>query len=199
MTLDILSGMSHNETNNWNCTQETVLQKKGEQSMGYKWMHNKCCTRLTKYNNLLGIVAIIFGATSGTGAFLNLAFNNMMVEIVVGMTGYLSAASSALLKFLQLDKRAEEHKEAAIKFQALGSDIVNQLAMRRNDRFSGNEYMEKIRTKFDRLIAESPSIEQIVLNEFNKKFGEKDISKPDVANGIDVVVIQNGESKTENC
>lgn len=183
--------------NNWNGTQEKVLQQRGEQSLGYRWMHDRSCKNLIWYNNLLGILGIIFGTLGGTGALVNIAINNTYIEILVGIASYISAVSTALIKFLALDTRATEHKSAAIKFQAFSSEIINQLAMKRCDRKSGNEYMEATRLQFDRLVGEAPSIEQNVLNEFSKKFGEKDIAKPDVANGIDSIYIRTGNTSNQ--
>ena len=176
--------------NNWNSTQENLLRERGEQAFGYKWMHDRACKNLTWYANAIGVIGIIFGTVSGTGAFVNTITNNFAIEIVVGVCAYIVTVSTALLKFLALETTANEHKRAAVKFQALGSEIKNQLAMFRHERKSGNEYMEATRLQFDRLISEAPVINPSISEEFAKKFGNTNIAKPDIANGIDTIAIR---------
>ncbi len=176
--------------NSWNSTQENLLRERGEQALGYKWMHDRSCKNLTWYANTIGVIGIIFGTISGTGAFVNTITHNFAIEIIVGICAYIVTVSTALLKFLALETTANEHKRAAVKFQALGSEIKNQLAMFRYERKSGNEYMEATRFQFDRLVAEAPAIDPSITEDFTKKFGNTDIAKPDIANGIDTIAIR---------
>lgn len=175
--------------NKWNSTQEKVMQQRGEQALGYLWMHNKASKHFEWWNYFVGIIAIITGTTSGTGAIINIAFDSVILEIFIGFLAYVSGASGALMTFLSFEKKSGEHRQSATQFQAFVGEIKNQLAMKRCDRKSGNEYMEATRIQFDRLVSESPDIIQQILDQYTEKVGESEISKPDIANGVDTIII----------
>jgi len=179
-----------NKENNWNSTQEKLLQNRGEQAKGYRWMHNKSCKKYTFWYNILGILTIIVTSASGTIAFIDVGINMTAITIVIGVFSYIGAVTSALSKFMGLDILAEKHRKSAIKFHIFVSEIENQLAMRRCERKEGKVYMDAVKNHFNKLLEEAPAISEGVLSDFRKKFGDTAVSKPDVANGVDGIIIK---------
>jgi hypothetical protein len=190
--IDLKNNQEHNKDkeNNWNSVQEKLLQSRGEQAKGYRWMHNRSCKKYTFWYNVLGITTIVVTSASGTIAFVDVGVNMTAITIVIGVFSYLGAITSSLSKFIGLRELAEKHRKSAIKLHVFISEIENQLSMKRCDRKDGKIYMEVIKNHFNKLLEEAPALGEGVLSEFRKKFGDTGISKPDIANGIDSIFIK---------
>lgn len=181
----------HKDTsNNWNSTQEKLLAERGEQAKGLKWMHEKSSHSLYSTYNILGVLNIIFSSASGTGIFANFALNSTWVAILVGIMAYMAAILASIQKFLNLSKVSAEHKKISNQYQFLASEIEIQLALPRQDRLPGREYVETMQKKFNLLMTEAPEIPTTIVHLFEKRFGNRKIAKPDIANGIDPIQVR---------
>lgn len=169
--------------NNWNSVQEALLQSRGKQAKGYRWMHTEACKKYTFWYHVLGIGTIIITSASGTGAFIGAGLNMNTVSIAVGIFSYIGAVTSSLSKFMGLEALADKHRRSAVRFQVFISEIENQLSLKRCDRKDGKVYMEAVKNHFNKLLEEAPAINEGILSAFRKKFG-------DITNGIDTIHVK---------
>lgn len=184
------------KNNGWNNTLERLLQQWGEQSKGFQWMYNKTSRKYERWNRILGFASIALGSTAGTLSFINLLFTGEAITILAGLSGYVASMFGAMYQFLDLEKRVRQHKIFSIKYQNLATDIEYQLSLFRRDRLEGKKYMKEIKVLYDRYKGDAPPVPDDITHAFNKMFGEKNISKPDIAGEISKIIIKSNDSSS---
>ena len=56
-------------------------------------------------------------------------------------------------------------------------------------RTNAHDFLSICRAEYDRLIEQSPTIDDDIINTFRKKFKSYDVSKPAITNGLDKCII----------
>jgi hypothetical protein len=91
-------------------------------------------------------------------------------------------------------KRAEGHRISAIHYARLYRAITVELALPREERMQPHDFLKYVKDQYDRLQEISPLLPTEVINEFQHKFAnEKEISKPEEANGLEKIVVFRGD------
>jgi hypothetical protein len=87
-------------------------------------------------------------------------------------------------------KRSEGHRISAIHYARLYRFISVELSLPRDERMQPNDFLKYVKDQYDRLQEISPLLPPEVIAEFQKKFeNEKDISKPEEANGLEKITV----------
>jgi len=91
-------------------------------------------------------------------------------------------------------KRAEGHRISAIHYARLYRSVTVELSLPRDERMRPNDFLKYVRDQYDRLQEISPLLPTEVITEFQHKFAnEKDISKPEEANGLEKITVFRGD------
>lgn len=173
----------------WNTDQEKLLQHWGEQCKGLSWVHSHSAKKYKKLNDYTSISGIVFSGVAGAGTFVNIHCDTY-VAIIVGCIAIASAISSGVNKYLNYQQTSNLHRESSYKFQGLASEIEYQLATSRQYRTDSIKFIQECKELYDSLRGESPNVPDDIIKQFNNKFGESDIAKPEIANGISSITIR---------
>jgi len=103
----------------------------------------------------------------------------------VGGVNILAGIISTLQNFLRYAELMESHRSAGISWSKLGRDICVELALDPPRRKPARDFLNICRAEYDRLIEQSPMIDDSILTVFHSKFNETDINKPEMCNGLD--------------
>ena len=79
----------------------------------------------------------------------------------------------------------ESHRLCEIQWSKYGRNIAVELALDPKRRKPANDILKVSRAEYDRLIEQSPPIDDPILKQFKKNFKDIDIRKPDICNGLD--------------
>jgi len=91
-------------------------------------------------------------------------------------------------------KRAEGHRISAIHYARLYRAITVELALPREERMQPHDFLKYVKDQYDRLQEISPLLPTEVITEFQHKFAnEKEISKPEEANGLEKITVFRGD------
>ena len=134
--------------NGWNQNLEGYIQRLGERSGGYRWMHNKSASFFSWWYRALGITGIILGVASGTFNIPSLASGCTSSTVVLLYLStvfmYLIGVVLGIQQFLDLGGRKSDHTTAEANYSALYHNIRTQLSINRIERQVGKDYLEWI-------------------------------------------------------
>lgn len=182
----------------WNNTQEENLRTYGENAKVYKWLHRKMGVNLLNWDKYLGIATIIAGFGTGTTSFTSIISDNENLNIAITITGIISGVLTSLTHFLKLKDQATIHNNVAKKYNNLALDIQFTLSLKRTDRGPAIEYMKLIKERLALLDSESPDISKNILEEFDNKFKNSKILKPDLVGELDKIEKASSDASSDN-
>ena len=80
----------------------------------------------------------------------------------------------------------EAHRIAALAWSSLGRSIQIELALKDERRKNCRDFLKVSRATYDSLLESSPTLDQDVIQTFNKRFNKEypNVSKPIVCNGL---------------
>ena len=187
-------------TNTWNESQENLLKAISERSNCMRWLHSQCQTHFEYMNFYLTIPNVIISTLNGS---FTMSLNSLFPEpesqkyatTIIGLVSIFSAVLITMNQYVKSQQMMEAHRAAALAYGKLHRMISNELAMRRDQRSNGFEFLKVVRTEQDRLENMSPNILPNVINKFNRVFAHREIEKPEIAGDLDVVTVNTSAKK----
>jgi len=89
----------------------------------------------------------------------------------------------------------ESHRSSGVSWSKLGRNISIELALDKDKhRSKCSDFLAICRAEYDRLIEQSPMIDDDIISQFKKKFKKYKVSKPAICNGLDKCVIHSRET-----
>lgn len=173
--------------NGWNDKNETLIVSIGENAAAYKWMHEKSNSKYSSYDNLFGIIIIIFNTILTTQTFITT--ESEIIEISKKIFIYIVTLLAVVNNFLKYKELSINHLNAIKEFSELYHDIQQQMCMYRKDRDNASKYIKSVIKTYDSLIVSCPDISDSILSEFKKKFKNSDIEMPDISDKIQKIEI----------
>lgn len=180
----------------WNDTLERLAKSLGEQSAGYKWMHERSARYYLNVDRWLGIVLIMITGLTGTNIFISLTYNNSPItisQIIEGIILYIATVIGVIKQQLNSYENADERTSIATKYGYIYLDIKQNLALSKNNRPDAIQYIQKMNEKYNELIEYAPNIKQWIIDDFIEKYGKDPISMPDITGRIDDIIIHNSD------
>lgn len=182
----------------WNPKLEELMASEGEKCRGLAWLHNQAEKKYVKLNTYIALPVI---ALSAIGGFLNASTGSILPQDT-STSGALGAVSvfvgllNTVGSYFGWAKRSEGHKVANLMYSKLYRFIMIEMSLPRSQRMGARDFLRTIREQMDRLAEISPDIPPDLIDLFNKKFKhENDVKKPEVTNGLEKIIIYDGEDK----
>jgi len=126
--------------------------------------HYRAALRYSKFKSWLGVPTILLATIVGTSVFANLQEKpEIGWQITIGIMSITAAVLSALQSFLNYGEKAEKHRTAGARYNAVGRELEQLLAQ--NDDWSS---LASIRERIDKLANDSPHIPEAVHQEMSK-------------------------------
>lgn len=172
----------------WTRQEEELLASWAERAAGYRWLHDRTSKYYDSMNRFLEIPVSILSYLSG-GAILSGSMGGDAGRYIIGTISILGGVLVNIQSALRWKELAEKHRLVGNLFSAYHRNITAELSLEPQYRMNPLEYLRMKRTEFDRYIEQSPVIPMSIVGEFNDKFKNIRMSKPDITNGIHPVVI----------
>ncbi len=186
--------ISSSHSSSWNSFQEELLKGISERSNCMRWLHNQCQLHFESLNFWLTIPNVIISTLNGsftmslTSLFPD-AESQKAATTIIGLVSIFSAVLITMNQYVKSQQMMEAHRAAGLAYGKLHRIIMNELALRRDQRQNALEFLKLVRTEQDRLENSSPSILPSVIKRFNIQFADRDIEKPEIAGDLDEVTI----------
>jgi hypothetical protein len=175
----------------WTREQEQLLAEWSEKASGYRWLHSRCEKNYRYRNYTFTIPVIILSTLTGTANFAMDSFvpeeNKQMAMACVGGVNIFAGILSTLQNFLRYAELMEGHRLALVSWSKFGRDIAVELALEPKMRKPAFDFLTICRAEFDRLIEQSPSIDDEVTKKFKKVFKntiKEGLRVPEICNGL---------------
>jgi hypothetical protein len=181
--------------NGWTREIEKLMAEWADKAVCYRWMHEKT-ERIYKSKDYAYMFPVIILSTV-TGA-ANFALDSYITspddkknaQLALGTLSIVTGIISTIANRLGYASGSEAHKGAAIlwgKFQRL---IAIELSLHPNERSDCMHFLKTCRTELDRLIEQSPTIPDTVIQACKKEFENyPSVRKPEIVGDIDTTNI----------
>jgi len=177
----------------WTREQEELLAEWSEKASGYRWLHSRAEKQYRCRNYTFTIPVIILSTLTGTANFAMDSFvpeeYKQIAMAGVGSVNIFAGILSTLQNFLRYAELMEGHRLALVSWSKFSRDIAVELALEPLMRKPAFEFLSICRAEFDRLIEQSPSIDDDVIKQFKKIFKNPKVRVPEICNGIHPVKI----------
>ena len=188
----------------WTKEQEYLLAEWAEKAMCYRWLHGRSEKSYRIKNYTFTIPVIILSTLTGTANFAMDSFvpeeHKQLAMAGVGSVNIFAGILSTLQNFLRYAELMESHRLSEVQWSKFGRNIEVELALDPRRRKPAHEFLEICRAEYDRLIEQSPTIDDNIIGQFKRTFKKVDIKVPPMCNGLDKVKIfePSKEEKLEN-
>lgn len=190
------------KTIGWTANLEHYFAETGEKAHCLAWLHKKAESLYSYRRTFIDLPVIVISAVTGfMSAGSQMMFNDPAVSsICLGVASLFVSVLNTAGGYFGWSKRSEGHRIASIQYSKLYRFLTIELSLPREERMNPHDLLKMTKETYDRLQEISPMIPPEVLNEFKKKFeSEKEISKPEEANGLHKITIyQERERPLEN-
>lgn len=165
----------------WDAELENLLKEWGEISGCLSIIHHNERKYWRYKSNLFSISSIIITTISSS---FSLSTTNsqyyMYIMYSVGTFGLLSTLLQSIKQFYNADEKASDHKLISRQYSNFYRIIKLQLALKRDSRSPVNEFVNWAFKEYERLLQESPLINENTIETFKKKFCKSSFKKPDL-------------------
>ena len=183
--------MSKKKINNegWTDECEKLLAEWSEKASCYRWLHGRCEKSYQRWYYCFSIPVIILSTLTGAANVGMDSFvpdeNKSMASAIVGGVNIFAGIISTLQNFLKVAELMEAHRIAGVSWGKLQRNIAIELALDPARRVVQSDFLKLSRAEYDRLIEAGPMIDDGIINQFNKKFKNYEVSVPSICNGLD--------------
>ena len=174
----------------WTREQEELLASWSERASGYRWLHSRSEKLYRCRNYTFTIPVIILSTLTGTANFAMDSFvpeeNKQLAMACVGGVNIFAGVLSTLQNFLRYAELMESHRVAEVSWSKLSRDIAVELTLEPTMRKPAFDFLNVCRAEYDRLIEQSPSIDDDIIKRYKNEFNKlsPDFSHPHVCNGL---------------
>lgn len=177
----------------WSDKLEDYFASTGEKAHCLSWVHKRSEAIYSQRRTWIDLPSIV---GSGIIAFLNAGSASMFqgdmqsASIALGVGSLAVGILNTLGTYFSWAKRAEGHRISAIHYARLYRYLAVELSLPRDERLNPHKLLKFVKDQYDRLAETSPLLPPEVIREFQQRFAdEKDISKPEEANGLEKIVV----------
>lgn len=188
-------------TIHWTVKLEEYFASTGEKAHCLSWVHKQAESMYSNRRTWIDLPVIV---GSGVIAFLNAASSNLFEEprlssVALGVGSLAVGVLNTLGSYFGWAKRAEGHRISAIHYSKLYRFITVELSLPREERLNPHDFLKYVKDQYDRLQEISPIVPTSVIRDFQKKFkDEKEISKPEEANGLEKITVYRRSDEEED-
>lgn len=189
---DSVTGGDKPKNIHWTEMLEEYFASTGEKAHCLSWCHKRAEAMYSNRKTWIDLPVIVI---SGVTGFLSAGSTTMFSDpaassIALGVASLFVSVLNTAGSYYGWAKRAEGHRISAIHYARLYRFISVELALPRDERMQPNDFLKYVKDQYDRLQEISPLLPPEVITEFQHKFaGEKDISKPEEANGLEKITV----------
>ena len=174
----------------WTKEQEELLASWSERAAGYRWLHSRSEKLYRCRNYTFTIPVIILSTLTGTANFAMDSFvpetHKQMAMACVGGVNIFAGILSTLQNFLRYAELMESNRVCEVSWSKLSRDIAVELTLEPKMRKPAFDFLNVCRAEYDRLIEQSPPIDDDIIKKYKREFKEleEDFNHPLICNGL---------------
>lgn len=186
----------------WSTEIESLLSEFGEVALCYSWLHSYSTRKYKVKYHRMSIPIIVLSTLTGTANFADsyvpVGFKQGFSACVGGLNIFCGILGT-LMSFLKYAEIYEAHRIAALAWSSLGRSIQIELALKDERRKNCRDFLKVSRATYDSLLESSPTLDQDVIQTFNKRFNKEypNVSKPIVCNGLREIKVYDPSEHTK--
>lgn len=168
-----------------------LLESWKERAGGWRWLHYNSMHHYKNINARFVYSSIVLSTLAGAGGFSTAGSETNMrttmgqiqfyMGYVIGATNVVIGLINSFQRFGKAAEKTELHASAAMQYSMLYRLIETELNL--SDDHKRNDLVVTVRQEMDRLLSQSPSIPQKIIDQFNETFPDIQ-NKPDICNGL---------------
>jgi hypothetical protein len=122
--------------------------------------HDECCNRLSRWHYLLGIPIIVLTTATAAAIFYSLGRPELgdPIKMGIGVAAGAAALLACLQTFLGLSRRADQHKIAGSRYDALRRSLEILKTFSPSDPMELRHAITDIQRQMDRLTETAPPV-----------------------------------------
>ena len=177
--------------NGWTPEQEELMANWSDIASCYRLLHDQTEKRFNRFNMAMTIPVIMLSTMTGTANFgMGSLFGDdqksqRFANLAIGGVSLIAGLMTTLGNFLRFAQNQEAHRVASVSWGKFQRQIAVELALHPNERQDSMDFIKIQRNELDRLIEQSPSIPEKVINRFEANFKAIQIKKPDICNHLE--------------
>ena len=180
------SSEEYDEPSAWSRELEELLALWADKALCYRWLHDLAEKKFTRLNQTIQIPVIILSTVTGA---LNVGISSVFPEsmkqyanISLGGVSLVTGIISTIGNFLRYAQNMEGHRVSSIQWSKFHRNIAAEIAIHPDQRQNSKKFFTIHRAELDRLVEQSPSIPTDIIEHFEKRFSNINISKPEICN-----------------
>ena len=185
----------------WSPEQIDILKKWGEAAACYRYMHNHAYLVFKRKNYNFSLPVIILSTVTGTANFAQSSLPEGVrsaAPAVIGALNLIAGIIATVMQFLKISELMEGHRVASLHYGKLSRTIRLELSLPFNERsYDGTTMIDMCKAEYDKLIEQSPPLDDIIVQSFEKQFENKkeelQIFKPEIMNIEPIELFTNEE------
>lgn len=168
-----------------------LLESWKERAAGWRWLHYNAMHHYKTINSRYVYSSIVLSTLAGAGGFstagsvdstkTTMGKVQFYMGYIIGATNVIIGLINSFQRFGKAAEKTELHASAAMQYSMLYRLIETELNLSEDHRRS--DLVMTVRQEMDRLLSQSPSIPQIIIDQFNQAFPDL-VNKPDICNGL---------------
>ncbi len=167
----------------WSIEHEELLAEWADSAACFSFVHAECQQKCRRRNICMSLPVIILSTFSGTANFgMGSIFPETFTKanLIIGSFSLIVTLISAISNFLRYAENSEAHKIASVQWAKFQRNITTEISLSPNERSPASEFINLCRKELDRLMEQSPVVDDNVIRKFNKKYPDKkiDFKKP---------------------
>lgn len=176
----------------WTVQLEEHFASTGEKAHCLAWCHKKSEEKYSRLRTWIDLPVIALSSICG---FLQVGADTMFSDakassIGLGCLSLFTALLASTQTYFKWSARAEAHRISAIQWSRLYRLLNIEMTLPKEERKAPHDLLKDTKETYDRLQEISPLLPSDVIELFKKTFEkEKDISKPEEANGLEKITI----------
>jgi len=157
----------------WNDQTEDLLVGWADIAACYKWLHESSFRKLSRKNSWYTIPVIVLSTLTGAanlslGTFVPTDFTNVAQAGIAGVNIIVGILMTLQTKFRYAED-SETHFNVSLGWSKLQRNIAIELSVDRQHRKEADYFIRNCRTDYDRLLEQSPTIPEEVIELFKQE------------------------------
>lgn len=172
-------------------SEKELLLSWKEKAGGWRWLHYNSMHHYKNINSRFVYSSIVLSTLAGAGGFstagsidsqtTTMGKVQFYMGYVIGATNVIIGLINSFQRFGKAAEKTELHASAAMQYAMLYRLIETEMNL--SEHHQRDELVITVRQEMDRLLSQSPSIPQKIVDQYNKTFPDVK-NKPDVCNGL---------------
>jgi hypothetical protein len=177
--------------NGWTKELEVLFAEWTDKAACYRWMHDRTARQCHSNDQRLMLPIIILSTVGGAANFAMSSISQdrttqNYIQLGLGGISIFTGILTTIANRLGYASSAEAHRGASVQWGKFNRLIIIELSLHPDERMEAFAFLKMFRIELDRLIEQSPSIPDNIIQSFIYEFKEMtDIKRPDITGNIE--------------